>query len=1040
MQAAKKHTAVAFVSFALLAALAVAGSAGGVLPVKRDREAPSAPTNVRVTSATPTTISLAWDASTDNVGVAFYYVYVDAVRARVSGTTYTATNLQCGQSVGVWIVAYDLALNKSPSAATTVSTAACLDMEAPTPPSGFRQAATSENAVVLAWDDSTDDIGVVGYVVYRNQLFHQSASAPTADLTGLVCGSTYEYQVDAVDAAGNRSALRSAWVETAECRAVPPPPAGAWTFCSDEWEQCTFTGTKEVRYGANGTFTAPRVFSNGVSCTNSIFGDPLPGTVKRCEYRDLGGTPPPPDDPPADPPADRTPPSQPSGLRANGATATSVSLTWSPSSDDVGVVGYDAYRNGTRSVFLTSTSVTHGNLTCGNSYWFGIAARDGAGNRSPRARVKATTSACIQPPPPPTVPPPPPPNDSPPADTSPPTQPASLAVSGATRTSVSLSWNASTDNSGVVVAYRVYVNGTAALNPTQPGATVSALSCGTAFTFEVDAADAAGNRSTRARLTASTAACPDAQAPSVPTNVSASSRTATSIALSWSASSDNVGVTSYGLYRGGTLVGTSATTTGIFSGLACNTNYTLAVDAADSAANRSAKVNVMVATTACPDSAPPSAPTGLSTSNVTQTSLSLTWNASTDNVAVAGYDVYRNGTKMESTTSRSSGQSGLSCGTAYWFGVEALDAAGNHSARASVNATTAACPPTAPPPPPPPSPPPTPPDPSGPITITQGGTYTGNWVGSGIGPAVKIATSAPVTIQNSTIKNTGAAPLIDANYPGAQLTVHRSTLDGAAGSVGKAVYADNFKSVRVENCTINFTWGIRLDAIQAGGTIVVTKNRGRNMVRNASDPSHFFQAANHAQQPAQIDVSWNEIINTFGQSGVEDVINMYGAGYAKIHDNYIQGAYPDTLGGGYSGSGIMLDSGAHDNEVYNNIVVDTVNAGIGIASGWNNAAHDNRLVFDGRNDAGNLFAAANIGGYVWNYDGSASWNNNHMTRNTVGWVKANGERNDLWFPHAPSSDYGTNSALPNPITRQTEQGEYQNWLAKLAANGVTVGA
>ena len=98
-----------------------------------------------------------------------------------------------------------------------------------------------------------------------------------------------------------------------------------------------------------------------------------------------------------------------------------------------------------------------------------------------------------------------------------------------------------------------------------------------------------------------------------------------------------------------------------------------------------------------------SAPTGLAASNVTQTSLTLSWNASTDNVGVSGYDVYRNGTKMASVTSTSSSQGGLACGTAYWFGVEALDAAGNRSARVSVNATTAACPPPPAPPPPPPS-------------------------------------------------------------------------------------------------------------------------------------------------------------------------------------------------------------------------------------------------------------------------------------------------------------------------------------------------
>lgn len=223
--------------------------------------------------------------------------------------------------------------------------------------------------------------------------------------------------------------------------------------------------------------------------------------------------------------------------------------------------------------------------------------------------------------------------------------------------------------------------------------TVSNLTCGTSYTFEVDAYDVAGNHSTRAAVTASTSACADTQPPTTPTNVSASSRTATSIALSWSPSADNVGVVGYGLYRGGTLVGTSAGTTGIFSGLVCNTNYTLAVDAYDGANNRSAKTTVMVATTACPDTSSPSAPTGLAASSVTQTSLTLTWSASIDNVGVTGYDVYRNGTKMASGSATSSSQTGLACGTSYSFAVAAYDAAGNASSQATLNASTSACPP-----------------------------------------------------------------------------------------------------------------------------------------------------------------------------------------------------------------------------------------------------------------------------------------------------------------------------------------------------------
>ena len=143
---------------------------------------------------------------------------------------------------------------------------------------------------MLAWKASSDDVGVTGYGIYRDQLLVGSTSVPSADLTGLACGSSYEYQVDAVDAAGNRSERRSAWIETSACPTTPPPaPSSGWTFCAMEHEQCTFPGTKEVRYGYAGTFTEPRVFSNTVPCTNGIFGDPVPGAYKHCEYRSPAG-------------------------------------------------------------------------------------------------------------------------------------------------------------------------------------------------------------------------------------------------------------------------------------------------------------------------------------------------------------------------------------------------------------------------------------------------------------------------------------------------------------------------------------------------------------------------------------------------------------------------------------------------------------------------------------------------------------------------------------------------------------------------------
>lgn len=90
-----------------------------------------------------------------------------------------------------------------------------------------------------------------------------------------------------------------------------------------------------------------------------------------------------------------------------------------------------------------------------------------------------------------------------------------------------------------------------------------------------------------------------------------------------------------------------------------------------------------------PDTQAPSAPTGLTASNVTETTLSLTWNASTDNVGVVGYDVYQGTNNLGSVAGTSASITGLSAGTAYTFSVRAKDAAGNVSGSSNVvNVTT----------------------------------------------------------------------------------------------------------------------------------------------------------------------------------------------------------------------------------------------------------------------------------------------------------------------------------------------------------------
>ena len=112
-------------------------------------------------------------------------------------------------------------------------------------------------------------------------------------------------------------------------------------------------------------------------------------------------------------------------------------------------------------------------------------------------------------------------------------------------------------------------------------------------------------------------------------------------------------MTGYRLFLNGTQVGTSSSTSYSFTGLTCGTSYTLGVAAYDASGNVSTTATLSQATSSCPDTQPPSTPAGLAASSVTQTSVKLSWNASTDNVGVTGYRLYSNGTQVGTSTSMS---------------------------------------------------------------------------------------------------------------------------------------------------------------------------------------------------------------------------------------------------------------------------------------------------------------------------------------------------------------------------------------------------
>jgi PA14 domain/Right handed beta helix region len=133
-------------------------------------------------------------------------------------------------------------------------------------------------------------------------------------------------------------------------------------------------------------------------------------------------------------------------------------------------------------------------------------------------------------------------------------------------------------------------------------------------------------------------------------------------------------------------------TSATVEGLDCGSKYRFSIRKynADGSLGSSTSY-VYPQTKSCPDAQPPSAPQGLATTGATGTSISVSWSASTDNVGVAGYDLYRNGAKVDSTSATSYTFGGISCGTSHTLAVEARDAAGNRSAASTITASTAAC-------------------------------------------------------------------------------------------------------------------------------------------------------------------------------------------------------------------------------------------------------------------------------------------------------------------------------------------------------------
>jgi YD repeat-containing protein len=193
----------------------------------------------------------------------------------------------------------------------------------------------------------------------------------------------------------------------------------------------------------------------------------------------------------------------------------------------------------------------------------------------------------------------------------------------------------------------------------------------------------------------------DGTPPTTPTNLVANAASASQINLSWTASTDNVGVTEYRIERcqGASCssfiqIANPAVTTYSDTPLSDITTYRYRVRAGDAGGSLSGYSTIASATT--PDGTPPTTPTGLVANAVSPTQINLNWNDSTDNVAVTAYLLQRctgagcsNFAQVASVVNSARNDTGLDDVTTYRYRVRARDALLNLSGFSNiVTATT----------------------------------------------------------------------------------------------------------------------------------------------------------------------------------------------------------------------------------------------------------------------------------------------------------------------------------------------------------------
>jgi chitodextrinase len=263
-------------------------------------------------------------------------------------------------------------------------------------------------------------------------------------------------------------------------------------------------------------------------------------------------------------------------------------------------------------------------------------------------------------------------------DLTPPSVPQGLRATKVTGSNVHLVWEASQDNTAVK-GYRIFLNGHRTGISDVNSYVISGLDQNTTYSIAVSAYDASSNESARSEAIFATTLELDTIAPPVPTGLRVTGSTESSIRISWDEMPGNTDIEAFNVYLDGEIAGTTDVGEFELLNLQADTEYTIFLTSFDASNNESEQSDQVRARTDAPDLKPPTVPTGLMTTGLTENSISLSWNSSSDNVGVSGYRIYMNGVVVDTSTATLHTLTGLKPGVNYSISVSAFDFASNES-------------------------------------------------------------------------------------------------------------------------------------------------------------------------------------------------------------------------------------------------------------------------------------------------------------------------------------------------------------------------